>query len=382
MKVRFYQIAVAGFLRISAASLSAQTVTDTEVTPVSAQLLGGIDPHIKSPEVKDDTKGYLTFFLDNDLFNGTDENYTNGARLSYITEGEPIINLPIIQDNLHLFSGGSESLNWTRKLFGFRNPAQVEYSWGFALTQLMFTPTDPFAEEPAPGERPYAGWAGIGFSLHTRDSHAQNSVELNIGVVGPAAYARETQNLVHDLRGIERFEGWDSQIPNEVTLNLHTTQRRRIEFLDKWQSLPLGLRMDGYTETGFALGNFRTDAHAGFLVRAGWNLPVEFADARLSPTAHSQRIYSGGSNTSDWSLYALFGAQVNLVLYDISLDGPLFRNFDTGVDRELLVGDFYAGFGLRYKGCEFSYVHTFRTKTFETQDGSQAFGSLAIRLRF
>ena len=355
---------------------------DDEITPVSVDLFGGIDPHTQQPHTKDATKGYLTFFLDNDLFSGTDENYTNGARLSWINEGKPVINIPFVQDNLHRFSGGSDSLKWVQKVFGFRNPALVEYSHGFALSQLMFTPVTLETEVPPPGERPYAGWLGVGFSLHARDAYAQNSVELTLGVVGPAAYAQETQDFIHDLRDFERFQGWDSQIPNEATLNLHFTQRRRIVLLDTWQSLPFGIKVDGFRETGFALGNFRTDAHLGILIRAGWNLPVEFADPRLSPTAHSQRIYSSGANTAPWSFYTLIGAQVNGILHDITLDGPLFRSYDTGVDREPVVGELYAGFGIRYKDCELSYVHTFRTKTFETQNGAQSFGSVAVRYRF
>ena len=36
-------------------------------------------------------RGYLTFYLDNDLFGGTDRNYTNGARLSWISEAAPLV---------------------------------------------------------------------------------------------------------------------------------------------------------------------------------------------------------------------------------------------------------------------------------------------------
>ncbi|MBK1831976.1 lipid A deacylase LpxR family protein [Verrucomicrobiaceae bacterium R5-34] len=388
MKLRpMIQPAAAGVLALLSQPLLAQsesvsTTTGEIIEPVSADLIGGIDPHfqLEGPIATADA-GYLTFFLDNDLFGGTDENYTNGARLSWITEGKPVIDIPFVQDNLHRFSGGSESLNWMRKIWGFRHPAQIEYSYGFALSQLMFTPATREALVPPEGERPYAGWAGLGFSLHARDAHAQNSVEIAIGVVGPASYAQETQDFIHDLRDFDKFQGWDSQIPNEITLNLYFNQRRRIESLHKIQ-LPMDLKVDGFTETGYALGNFRTDARIGFLVRAGWNLPVEFADPRLSATAHTQRLYSGAGNSNKWSLYGLLGAQATGVLHDITLDGPLFRNYDTNVDREPFVAELYAGFGVRYSDLEFSYVHTYRTKTFETQDNNQSFGSLAIRLRF
>ncbi len=377
-----YAAALVSTLVLVIQPVVAQTSESVKVTPISADLYGGVDPHNTLLEEKDDTKGYLTFFFDNDLFGGTDENYTNGARLSWITEGKPAINIPVMQENLHRFSGGSDSLEWMQKVFGFRHPAQIEYSYGFALSQLMFTPATAETKTPPPGERPYAGWAGIGFSLHARDTHAQNSVEITIGVVGPSAYAEDTQNYIHDIRDIDRFQGWDSQIPNEPTLNLYFNQRRRIELLDQWQNVPGNIKLDGFYETGYALGNYRTGVQVGFLVRAGWNLPVEFADPRLTPTAHSQRIYSGGVNTSDWSFYALVGAQASGTLHDITLDGPVFRNYDTGVDREPFVGELYAGFGIRHKDCELSYVHTFRTKTFKTQDENQSFGSLAVRFQF
>ncbi|BDS07290.1 membrane protein [Oceaniferula spumae] len=375
--------AAAGLLGIFAQPSLAEIAPEDECTvPVSADIFGGIDPHNQPLDGSKSSKGYLTFFLDNDLFGGTDENYTNGVRISWITEGKPAIDIPFMQDNLHRFSGGSDSLAWMRKLWGFRHPGQIEYSYGFALSQLMFTPSTREALVPPEGERPYAGWAGLGFSLHARDAHAQNSVEIAIGVVGPSSYAQDTQDYIHELRDFEKFQGWDSQIPNEITFNLYFNQRRRIETLDKVEFLPFGMRVDGFTETGYSLGNFRTDAHVGFLVRAGWNLPVEFADPRLTPTAHSQRLYSGAGNTSKWSLYGLLGAQASGIIHDITLDGPVFRNYDTNVDREPLVGELYAGFGVRYSDLEFSYVHTFRTKTFETQEDSQSFGSLAIRLRF
>jgi len=41
--------------------------------------------------------GYLTFYLDNDLFGGTDENYTNGARLSWISGSRKIRDIPTVQ---------------------------------------------------------------------------------------------------------------------------------------------------------------------------------------------------------------------------------------------------------------------------------------------
>ncbi|MFK7909486.1 MAG: lipid A deacylase LpxR family protein [Akkermansiaceae bacterium] len=325
---------------------------------------------------------YLTFFLDNDLFAGTDENYTNGARISYITEGMPLFDFPWLDKYLHKFSGDGDGKSPAQRIWGFEDPSLVEYSYGFAITQLMFTPGDLDALTAPPGERPYAGWSSIGFSLHARDERAVNTVELSIGVVGPHSQAQETQDFIHDLRGFDKFQGWDSQIPNEVTLNLHFQQKRRWTDLNKLR-LPFDLEIDGFFETGYSLGNYLTEAHIGALFRLGWNIPVEFSDARLTPTAHTQRLFTGdNSNAHKWSCYVMGGARATGVLHDITIDGPVFRDFDTGIESEPLVGEIYAGFGVRYDDWEFNYVHTYRTKEFKSQRDDQSFGSIAIRKRF
>lgn len=326
--------------------------------------------------------GYLTLFFDNDLFSGTDSNYTNGVRLSYITEGKPIINIPVMQKYLHLFCGDCDSSGWTKKIWGFKNAEDIEYSYGFALTQLMYTPETREAISAPIGEHPYAGWLGVGFSLHARNAEALNSVEISFGVVGPHAYAQESQDYIHDLRDIDKFQGWDSQIPDEFTFNIAFNQRRRWTLLDE-TNLPFDLEIDGFHETGYAIGNYLTAAHIGGMIRVGWNLPVEFSDPRLTTTAHTQKLYSDQSaNTKTWSFYALAGARASGIAHDIVLDGPVFRSFDTGVKREPFVGELYAGFGVRYNGWEFGYVHTYRTKRFKSQNDPQAFGSLAIRTHF
>ncbi|HCI92181.1 MAG TPA: hypothetical protein DHV60_06505 [Verrucomicrobiales bacterium] len=326
--------------------------------------------------------GYLTFFLDNDLFAGTDENYTNGARISYVTAGAPVIEIPFIQKNLERFSGNDQGSSLLQRIWGFEDPSAAQYSYGFALTQLMFTPENKISPVAPPKERPYAGWTGIGFSLHCHDNRALNTVEISIGVVGPHAQAQATQDFIHNLRNIDKFRGWDSQIPNELTVNLHFEQKRRWTDLRKI-NLPFNLEIDGFHETGYAIGNQITEAHVGFLMRVGWNLPIEFSDARITPTAHTQKLFSGESyNKKNWSFYMLAGTRLTGVLHDITIDGPVFRNFDTGVTREPWVGEVYAGFGVRYVGWEFNFVQTFRSKQFESQRKNQSFGSIAIRKRF
>ena len=318
----------------------------------------------------------LTFYLDNDLFASEDEDYTNGVRLSWVSGSRDPEEFGWLQRQLQDLTGDAESRKLFRRLSGFEDPAALEYSYGFSLTQLMFTPEDLEALSAPPGERPYAAWLGVDLSLHAKDANALNSVSVAIGTTGPNALGEETQDLVHDIRGFRKFQGWDSQIPGEMTINLYSTQRRRLSLVQG------SFSVDGFTEWRLALGNYLTGASVGGLLRFGWNLPPSFADARLSVTAYSHQPFKTDRGPArGWSLYGLTGALVTGVVHNITLDGPVFRDFDTGVSSKAVVGELYTGFGVNYNRWNFSYVHTFRTKEFKGQDESLSFGSLTIGYR-
>ena len=323
---------------------------------------------------------FLSFYLDNDLFAGTDENYTNGVRLAWLSGSRDPKAFGLVQRGLQRLVGDSKSLKLFQNISGFQDMSNIEYNYGSSITQLMFTPEDPEPPRSPPGQSPYAGWLGVGFSLHAKDAYALNSVELNIGTVGPHAHAKEVQDFVHDIKGVQRFQGWDSQIPNELTVNLFFSQKRRLTFLETGYS---GFSVDGFGEWGFGLGNYKTDVYVGALTRFGWNLPVDFSDPRLSPTAYThQPFVTDRRESGPWSLFGLLGFRASAVARDITLDGPLFRSFDTGVTREPLAGGLYVGIGIRYRDVEFSYVQTYRTDRFKEQTGNHQFGSLAMSYRF
>ncbi|MBK1883485.1 lipid A deacylase LpxR family protein [Luteolibacter pohnpeiensis] len=325
--------------------------------------------------------GYLTFYLDNDLFAGEDRDYTNGARLSWISPNETADDLGAFQGVLRRFSGDDESFNIFRRITGFQDPDKVRYNYGFSLTQLMYTPEDYEPYTQPVGQRRYAGWLGLGFSLHVKDDRILNSVEFTVGTIGPHSKAEETQDFIHDLRNMEKFNGWDDQVPNEVTADISFVQKRRADFVDIERGW---FRMDGLTEWGLRLGTFRTEAYLGGFFRAGFNLPTDFSDPRLSSTAYSHRYFSDGSElyVGNVSIYTLFGATARVVGYDATLDGPVFRSFETGNKREVWVGEVFVGLGVRYRNVEFSYVHTIRTQEYREQDEASNFGTVAIRVMF
>jgi hypothetical protein len=179
---------------------------------------------------------------------------------------------------------------------------------------------------------------------------------------------------------VDRFRGWDSQVPNEPTLNLFFSQKRRLHVLETEYG---DFGTDGYGEWGAGLGNYRTELYLGMLTRVGWNLPVDFSDPRLSPTAYTHQPFKAARRyTGQWSFYGMFGFRMSAVGYDITLDGPLFSNFDTGATRKPVIGSLFAGFGIRYRDLKLTYAQTRNSRRFKEQNRGREFGSIAISYRF
>lgn len=296
----------------------------------------------------------LSLHLDNDLYVGQDRDYTNGARLSWISEA--------------LASVGSDQAGG------------LQYHYGMSLTQLIFTPEDYLASHQPPGERRYAGWLGLGFSLHAKGEQALNSIELTLGTTGPNSFAEDAQNAVHEIRNIEKFNGWADQIPSELTLDVSFTQKRRRDF----GFLAHGdFSMDGAWEWSARLGSFRTSAHLGASLRGGFHLMPDMSDQRLSEIAFSHRhAFAADPAASHWSAYFFSGTVVRGIAHDATLDGPLFQEFETGNTREPWVVEAFLGIALACGKVELSYVHTWRSKEYEEQNGISEFGSVGLRFRF
>ncbi|MEM6910343.1 MAG: lipid A deacylase LpxR family protein [Verrucomicrobiota bacterium] len=310
---------------------------------------------------------YLTFYLDNDLFGGTDENYTNGARLSWISKNRPLSDVPFIQRRLGDVLNGMGGSPW-------------KFNYGFSLTQLIFTPSDPDPTALITDDRPYAGWLAVGFSVHAKTERVLNSLEVTLGTVGPNSFAENAQDLIHDVRDIPKFNGWDNQLRNEPTLNLHFRQTHRLPGREFGH---FGLTWLGFW--GADLGNVIVRGSVGSEVRFGYNLPSDFSADRLTVTAYTNQFFDEDGinyqNVSPWSVFLLGGFEGGAIAHNIFLDGNTFVD-SFSIDKEPLVADIYAGFGIRYRDLRLSYVQTLRTKEFEGQDEEQIFGSLSLSLSF
>ena len=311
--------------------------------------------------------GTFSFVLENDLFGNLDKHYTNGVRASCLSTPRNVPDL--VRGGAALFPGmGRDSI------------LAVEY----ALGQSIYTPGDITRPVPDPTDRPYAGWLyfSLGVTAATYAPGERNMDQVNqldqlsvsLGLVGPAAKAGETQDLVHRIIDADRPQGWDHQLKNEpgVVLEYHHTWQFALS-----QKLNHA-RFDVAPYVGGALGNVFTYLDGGATVRFGPNLPDDYGPPRISPSLPGSGYFEQ-KNGFGWYFFAGAGARV--VVHNIFLDGNTFRD-GPSVDKLPLVGDAQAGLVFAWPSVSVAYTHVFRTREFVGQDHGDQFGAVSVSIRF
>lgn len=312
----------------------------------------------EAPPVRQtDAGAIVTFTLENDIFAGHDDGYTNGVRASYVS---PEADIPVWIEEMAAFMPFFPKVGHTR--------------WTMALGQSMFAPTDLTLSTLQPNDRPYAGWlyGTIGL-IADRDTTLDN-LQLTLGMVGPASLAGKTQRLVHRTIGDTIPQGWDNQLKNEPGVVL--------SYEHKWRSLaefsPFGLGADFTPSVGGSLGNIYTHAAASAMFRIGYDLPSDYGPPVIRPNLPGSDFFTPSRNLG-WYLFT--GVEGRAVARNIFLDGNTFRD-SPSVDKRVFVGGVQMGVALTYHNTRVAYTHLFRTHEFDGQKDSDQFGALTLSVRF
>ncbi len=318
------------------------------------------------------TASTLILIEENDFFGGTDEHYTNGIKLSWVSgdllryaqdERLPDFVLPYLA------------------VLPFVNDADQQYNVALSAGQNMYTPGNTSIAEYQPDDRPYGGWSYIALALHAKTARQLDSFETTLGIVGPSARAGETQNNYHTLMGFKRAQGWKNQIHDEPGLMLSWQRTLRAARVDigrdvAWDLLP---------RFGATAGNVLTQASVGVETRLGLNLPWDFGTSLISPgggvSAPADPEDPRLRRETSWGLHLFAGAEGRAVARNIFLDGNTWEH-SPSVPKKPFVADLSAGIGLVLGATKLTYTHVYRTEEFDGQNGPQMFGSVSLSVTF
>lgn len=308
-----------------------------------------------------DLSGSYSLLVENDVFTGTDQHYTNGLRLSYLSRQDDV------PDIVQKFAAAMPFIDPGARLRA-----------GFALGHNIYTPNNILATALVPNERPYAGYLYAGMAVVAEgDSLIGDTLdtwELDLGLVGPSALGEEVQNNFHRLIGSPEAQGWVNQLRDEPTLSL--THERKWRHL--WKHPQSGLGFDVTPHVGGSIGTPATYLNLGATIRLGQGLARDYGPPRIRPSLPGAGFFLPQDGIG-WYLYA--GVDGRAIAHNIFLDGNTFQD-SHGVDKKLWVGDAQMGLVLTFTSMQIAYTHVYRTREFEGQASPDHFGAVSLSARF
>jgi lipid A 3-O-deacylase len=309
-------------------------------------------------------------FFENDLFGDTDKYYTNAVQLTWLSN-----DLKRYKDDVRLPEWAFPII----QAIPFSGDPDSTHNIGIVLGQQIYTPSDIQVTTRIENDRPYAGYLYGGLALHSKTKTILDTLEITMGVVGPAAKAEFSQNKVHELRDIPTAKGWKNQLHNEPAFGLSWQRKWR---LHKYNFFDF-LEYDLISHSGLTLGNVRISGFAGGEIRFGHNIPLDFGSDIIHAGAgiSAPVIENAIPGWKNFGSHLFLSSQVEAVGRDIFLDGNTFES-GPDVDKKNLVADLSAGFALSFNTIKLTYRHLFRTKQFDGQEQGQVIGSLTLTVSF
>lgn len=309
----------------------------------------------------EDLEGTWTFTFENDGFFGSDDNYTSGLRISYLSGNERF---------------KKPGRFFARKVLSIGPNEEVRHRRGFAIAQELYTPTDQQTSEPLPDQHPYAAYLYTEFTSLIERPNRVDQASVQLGIIGPAAFGQQSQDFVHSITGREQAQGWDNQIGNTPGINFSYERQRRLFHGNMAQT---GFGWDFVPNFGFSAGTVRTAARVGFNIRVGENLTSGYGPPRVRPSTAGSGFFTP-QNRRSWYVFA--GSNAEAVAHSVFLEGSLFRDDDPSVDMEHFVADLQGGLAVQLGPTQLAFTYVRRTEEFDGQDGKQQFGALSFSARF
>ncbi|MFG0250746.1 MAG: lipid A deacylase LpxR family protein [Phycisphaeraceae bacterium JB051] len=311
---------------------------------------------IAQEQLVPDERWAMTLYTENDSSyyvpgSTADRYYTHGTKLV-------LTHQPAFADKLAQQLGN---------ILPIGNNEPVDSAVGYVFGHNLYSPDNISNTTANPNDRPYAGWLYGGMFLQRSVNDQElDHLELNMGVVGPAALGEPIQKFVHSFTDSPEPKGWDDQLHDEFGINFI--------YKHKWKFTLAGDARDGFglqtiPQAGFTVGNMNRDLNAAATFRAGWNLPSDFGPGRLDDVLSA----TGNPYAKDLSLYGFVRVGGKYVEHDVFVSGN--NDHDSlGVAEEHWVGELEYGIAMAYKRLMIHWSNRHITEEFEQQERSHIVG--------
>lgn len=308
--------------------------------------------------------GVLQLWEENDSVTGTDHNYTQGLRISWLA---PEYGLGEVPGWMHWFAEGLPSLGYDVD----------RVRWGVTLGQNIFTPDDISIAALQPDDRPYAATIYAAPALQRRGTTpggipVLEEVRVDLGWMGPGALGGEAQNFIHRNWKIGQAKGWANQVRNEPLGSISLARAWRVGLG--------GNRDEGAVEwlpyLGLAGGTPKTHGAVGSILRVGFHMPDDFGQ----PTIRSILPSSGGGATSGFGVQLFAGLEVKGVARDSTIEGNLWKEshhleaVPWSVEGRL-------GLAFTWRRVDLGFSYNYETREYSDQDHNHNYGSLWMNWR-
>lgn len=332
-------------------------------------LLWALPLHAANQSSSDQDLRTFSFYIENDIFAGSDEQYTNGLKFTWSRYG-----LSELPDDTCLHRWLYPFAN----VLGFDKP-ESEKALTFSIGQNIYTPKDIESSELILDDRPYAGVTYIELGFHRKLKKHMHTYGLCFGIVGPHSYAEEIQTEVHKLLDANEPKGWEHQLKDELIINLIYDYKQKVLA----SGINNGFGGDIIINAGGALGTAKTYGNIGLATRYGWNVPNDCGNFPIQPATcfNAELKQSSSSMRKRFGVHLFASVSGQAVIRDIFLDGNSFRDSHS-VDKKPFVGVFMGGMGLVIHRAKIVFAYVRRTKTFETQLDPESFGSINFSFRY
>ena len=311
--------------------------------PISAA-----EPYMR--ELLFSTKPNIVFGFENDLFFGSDNNYTNAVRLSV--------------SNTSLTDSGDV------KIYKDAKGRQYKLTGTAHIANNIYTGSDIklFPEEIPPDDLPYAGWSYIGIGKQrVYEDDSMRRWEFDVGCIGPCAGSRNIQTFIHDVFNHTEPQGWDTQIGNDAAIQFFYDRRRPAKKVKAEQLTPIdpeSIRLDFSLSTHAELGTIFNSIGVGATLRRRIVHMKSYYDGIGLPSSMPKLLPPKASYESFFYLRA----RAKLVAYNATIEGGMFHDnspFTQDIRHGIL--DLELGVSIEFKKCVITAYAASRSTEIELQ---------------